>query len=132
MAPSTAKLSRRRRSASTPPSPNLQPLGGGGRRLLRRAGDERGALFTFNALLVICLVTAGAAQLHPALYWFYSTIVPLQWGTGWIYDSGAAMVAAGMALMLDRWRQEAALAIVYILIAVLKQEASGECGVRVF
>lgn len=72
----------------------------------------------FTLLLAASFTLSGAAHFHAPLYPFYRSMVPLPAPALWIYGTGAAMVAAGLGLLSERWRAEAAMAVVYILVIV--------------
>lgn len=131
MPPATAKLSRRQkesardsRARQAAASLGLVPLVIFGLSVAATAISytelAHNALLyrAFTLLLAASFALSGASHFNPALYYFYAAMTPLPAPALWIYGSGAAMVAAGLGLLSDRWRSEAALAVAYILVVV--------------
>lgn len=131
MPPATAKLSRRQklsardsRARQAAASTSFVPILIFGLSVLatvisqtRLARNE--ALYrAFTVLLSASFTLSGLAHFHAPLFPFYRSMVFLPGAAFWIYSTGALMVASGLALLSERWRAEAASAVVYILVLV--------------
>jgi uncharacterized membrane protein len=72
----------------------------------------------FTVLLSASFTLSGLAHFYAPLFAFYKSMVFLRFEAFWIYGTGALMVMAGLGLLVERWRAEAAMAVVYILVLV--------------
>lgn len=72
----------------------------------------------FTLLLAASFTLLGLAHFHKPLYPFYASMVFLPWQAFWIYGTGLLMIFAGLGLLSEYTRAEAASLVMYTLIIV--------------